>query len=170
VRSLSPRIFHTYKDGPTLGRSGYHICPERSPFTISHIITIDHTMRAFWRCSNCAGLLMLVMAMTQWVEPTAADNDGWEVLWVEKSVNVLKHVKRKDVCSLADWSLCPASVGGGCCPGGFACDTASCYATTGGASTCNGKVGYYACPLTAGPGKFCKRRARSGGIISLPAK
>lgn len=160
MRSVSVRVFHTYKGGPALERSRYHICPKRHPFTTSHLIAIDHAMRTFRQCSNCVGLLMLALTMTQRVESTAADSGEWEVLWIEKSVNVLKHVKRKEVCAVADWSLCPASVGGGCCPGGFACDTASCHATTGGSTTCNGHVGYYSCPLTAGPGKFCKHPAQ----------
>lgn len=69
-------------------------------------------MRGLWQCSSCVGLLVSVIL----AQPASAEreNDGeYEVLWVEKSLNTLQHVKRKAVCQLDGWSLCPASVGGG---------------------------------------------------------
>ncbi|KAI0401528.1 hypothetical protein F4802DRAFT_425333 [Xylaria palmicola] len=111
-------------------------------------------MRSLRKRAGCIGLLVSVM----FAQSASATRDGdgeYEVHWVDKSHNVFRHVKRKDVCQLDGWSLCPTSVGGGCCPDNFECDTASCYATTAGPSTCHGTVGYYACPLTAGPGACC---------------
>ncbi|RWA03153.1 hypothetical protein EKO27_g11952 [Xylaria grammica] len=111
-------------------------------------------MRGLWQRLGSVGLLVSAMS----TQPASANPDGdsdgereHEVLWVEKRLNILQHVKRKEVCQLEGWSLCPSSVGGGCCPNNFECDTASCYATTASSATCNGKVGYFACGLTAGP-------------------
>lgn len=69
-------------------------------------------MRGLWRCSGCVGLLVLGM-LTELGSANREDDGEYEVYWVEKSFNVLQHVKRKDVCATAGWSLCPASVGGG---------------------------------------------------------
>ncbi|TGJ87216.1 hypothetical protein E0Z10_g1516 [Xylaria hypoxylon] len=111
-------------------------------------------MRGLWQCSGSVGLLISAM----FTQPASANPDGdgeYEVLWVEKSLNIFQHVKRKDVCQSEGWSLCPSSVGGGCCPDNFECDTASCYATTAGPTSCNGKFGYHSCPLTRGAGSCC---------------
>ncbi|KAI0198867.1 hypothetical protein F4808DRAFT_434737 [Astrocystis sublimbata] len=113
-------------------------------------------MRSLRRCSGSVGFLMLGLLA---IEASAnGQSDGeYEVLWIEKSIHILQHVKRKDtsVCKSESWTLCPASVGGGCCPDYFACDTASCYATTAGPTSCGGKTGYYACPATLGAGGCC---------------
>jgi len=44
-----------------------------------------------------------------------------------------------------DFSLCPESVGGGCCPSQYECATDSCYATTAGITSACGKEGWFAC-------------------------
>ncbi|KAI0804855.1 hypothetical protein GGR55DRAFT_681487 [Xylaria sp. FL0064] len=93
--------------------------------------------------------------LTQAASASHYDESEYEVLWVEKNVNVFQHVKRKDVCQLDGWLLCPSSVGGGCCPSNFECGTASCYATTAGPASCNGHTGYYPCPATVGAGSCC---------------
>ena len=38
------------------------------------------------------------------------------------------------------WLACPNDVGGGCCPSGFACGTASCSATAGASASATGEV------------------------------
>ncbi|KAI0513146.1 hypothetical protein F5B22DRAFT_647958 [Xylaria bambusicola] len=83
------------------------------------------------------------------------DDGEWEVHWVTKNPNPFRHAKRKAVCQVDGWLLCPSSVGGGCCPPNFECGTASCYATTSGPTSCNGQTGYYNCPLTLGAGSCC---------------
>ncbi|KAJ8129016.1 hypothetical protein O1611_g4617 [Lasiodiplodia mahajangana] len=113
-------------------------------------------MRGLWQCLGYAGSLVSVML----AQPASAngeiDDDEYEVLWVTKRMdNKPRHAKRKDTCQVSGWSLCPASVGGGCCPDNFECDTASCYATTAGPTSCNGATGYYNCPLTRGAGSCC---------------
>ncbi|TRX89840.1 hypothetical protein FHL15_009273 [Xylaria flabelliformis] len=112
-------------------------------------------MRGLWQCSGCVGLLVLG-ASTQMASANRENDGEYEVLWIEKSLNILQHVKRKDVCQKDGWSLCPSSVGGGCCPDYFECDTASCYATTAGPTSCGGKTGWYNCPATLGAGSCCE--------------
>ncbi|KAI2622613.1 hypothetical protein GGS21DRAFT_347509 [Xylaria nigripes] len=110
-------------------------------------------MRGLQRYVGCAGLLAVaLLAMTTGAMP---DDDGeqHELYWVEKSLNTHRHVKRREVCPQASgWSLCPASVGGGCCPDNFTCEKKSCYAATIGPTSCGGLLGFYGCPLTAGAG------------------
>ncbi|KAI1632744.1 hypothetical protein F4809DRAFT_653079 [Biscogniauxia mediterranea] len=89
-------------------------------------------------------------------ESVASYGDEYQVQWINKDNNVLRHPKRDSSCSLTDWKLCPASVNGGCCPNNYECDVSSCFATTAGPSTgCGSLVGYYDCPLTAGAGSCC---------------
>ncbi|KAI0469342.1 hypothetical protein F4859DRAFT_516275 [Xylaria cf. heliscus] len=113
-------------------------------------------MRGLWQCSGCVGLLVLGM-LTQPGSADREENSEYqnELHWIEKSQNIFQHVKRKDVCRQDGWSLCPSSVGGGCCPNYYECDTASCYATTAGPTSCGGKTGYFACALTLGAGSCC---------------
>lgn len=69
-------------------------------------------MRGLWQSSSCVGVLALVML----AQPASAERESdveYEMLWVDKSLNTLQHAKRKAVCQLDGWSLCPASVGGG---------------------------------------------------------
>lgn len=59
--------------------------------------------------------------------------------------------RAKDQCPMS-YSLCPNSLGGDCCPDGYACAKQSCYVTTAAVSTCAGNTGYYACPFSLGGG------------------
>ncbi|KAI1826816.1 hypothetical protein F4861DRAFT_536582 [Xylaria intraflava] len=101
-----------------------------------------------------AGLLVMAM-LTEAMEAMPDGGGEYELLWIDKSPNFLPLAKRKAVCAQTSWSLCPASVGGGCCPDNFDCGTSSCYATTAGPTSCNGQFNFYSCPLTAGPGTCC---------------
>ncbi|KAI1431973.1 hypothetical protein GGR50DRAFT_676866 [Xylaria sp. CBS 124048] len=101
-----------------------------------------------------------LLATTMATTPNHKYDDGeYELHWIDKgsASNIPQFAKRKAeaTCQQTGWSLCPASVGGGCCPDYFACDTKSCYATTAGPTSCNGQLNYYNCPLTAGPGSCC---------------
>ncbi|KAI1305506.1 hypothetical protein F5Y03DRAFT_153656 [Xylaria venustula] len=100
--------------------------------------------------------LLISTMLIQAALASQEDISQYELHWVDKSLNIFQHVKRKDVCQVDGWQLCAASVGGGCCPPNFECGTASCYATTAGTASCDGKTGWYNCPLTLGPGSCCE--------------
>ncbi|KAI1156599.1 hypothetical protein F4825DRAFT_263470 [Nemania diffusa] len=111
-------------------------------------------MQGLWQCLGCAGLLVSALL----AQPASANrevDDEYEVHWITKSPSQHLLTKRKAVCQIGGWSLCPASVGGGCCPNNFECGTSSCFATTAGPTSCGGTVGYYNCPLTLGAGTCC---------------
>ncbi|KAJ3560646.1 hypothetical protein NPX13_g9235 [Xylaria arbuscula] len=110
-------------------------------------------MKGLWRWPDNVGILAVTM-LAQVASAYLEDDGEWEVHWVDKNPNPFRHAKRKSVCQLDGWLLCPSSVGGGCCPPNFECGTASCYATTSGPTSCHGKTGYYNCPLTLG-GNCC---------------
>jgi hypothetical protein len=48
------------------------------------------------------------------------------------------------------YSLCAASLNGGCCPDGYECASESCFATTRGPSTCGTLVGWHFCDAVYG--------------------
>lgn len=52
----------------------------------------------------------------------------------------------------AAYQLCPASVGGGCCPSDRVCGTSSCFATTAAPQSACGILGYIACGIEDGGG------------------
>ncbi|KAI5928175.1 hypothetical protein F4810DRAFT_181872 [Camillea tinctor] len=124
-------------------------------------------MQSSWGHLGRVGLVALAALVR---ESVASNGDEYQLHWIDKDNNVLRHPKRDSSCQLADWSLCPASVNGGCCPNGYECDISSCYATTAGPSTACGRVGYYNCPLTAGAGSCCPVGfICAGGSACLPA-
>ncbi|CAJ2512089.1 Uu.00g077140.m01.CDS01 [Anthostomella pinea] len=110
-------------------------------------------MRDFWNYPGCVGLMVLAILTGR---AGANLEDEYQVLRLEKNHNIFRHPKREASCEMTDWSFCPASVGGGCCPNNFECDVSSCYATTAGPTTACGHVGWYSCPLTAGAGTCCR--------------
>ena len=77
--------------------------------------------------------------------------------------------KREASICPADYSLCPASLNGGCCPDRYGCAVDSCYATTAGTGSACGSVGYYACGSGVGGG-CCPEGwsyfVRSPGLLS----
>ncbi|KAI1480831.1 hypothetical protein F4774DRAFT_418033 [Daldinia eschscholtzii] len=103
-------------------------------------------------CVACVGLAILAVLV-----PTtnAVYDDRYQMHWLEKNHNVLRHPKRDAVCQQSGFTLCPESVNGGCCPTNYACAVSSCYAATAGPTSACGKTGYYNCPLTAGAGACC---------------
>lgn len=65
-------------------------------------------------------------------------------------VQVLLHRRASSVCS-SNYSPCPATLNGGCCPENYECATDSCYATTAGTnSACGTMLGFYPCPISDG--------------------
>jgi hypothetical protein len=86
-------------------------------------------------------------------EVEAAHDDGpYLVQRLEKSDHVVRHQRRDASCVRADWELCPASVGGGCCPSGYSCGESLCTATTAGPSGSCSQADYYQCPAERGGG------------------
>ncbi|KAI0834238.1 hypothetical protein F5Y06DRAFT_173768 [Hypoxylon sp. FL0890] len=109
-------------------------------------------MREFWDCSNCIGLMVLAILAPATV---AAEDNEYQIHRLEKNHNLIRHPKRDASCQVSGYTVCPASVNGGCCPENYACAVSSCYATTAGPTSACGTEGYYNCPLTAGPGSCC---------------
>ncbi|KAI1087840.1 hypothetical protein F5B19DRAFT_45350 [Rostrohypoxylon terebratum] len=109
-------------------------------------------MRELWSRSDCLGFAALVVMISA---TTAHDNSEYQIHRLEKHYELLRRPKRDASCQQTDYSLCPASANGGCCPEGYACAVSSCYATTGGPTSACGQDGYYNCPLSAGPGGCC---------------
>ncbi|KAI1439991.1 hypothetical protein F5Y02DRAFT_33027 [Annulohypoxylon stygium] len=110
------------------------------------------TMRELWGWPNYLGFAALVIM----IPATTAHDDGeYQIHRLEKHYELLRHPKRDASCQQTGYSLCPASVNGGCCPEGYACAVSSCYATTGGPTSACGQDGYFNCPASAGPGGCC---------------
>ncbi|KAI1106404.1 hypothetical protein F4804DRAFT_42227 [Jackrogersella minutella] len=109
-------------------------------------------MKELWSCSTCVGFAVLAVLAPATV---ATHDNGYQIHRWEKDHNILHHPKRDASCQISGYSLCPASVNGGCCPEGYACAVSSCYATTAGPTSACGTAGYYNCPLTAAPGMCC---------------
>lgn len=127
-------------------------------------------MRGLWRWSGCVGSLVAIM-FTQLASGREEGDGGYEVDWVEKSHHTLELMKRKQSCPFSAYSLCPSSVGGGCCPQDYECGTSSCFATTAGPSACHGKPGWYGCALTVAVGQCCPNGficATGGGCQAPP--
>ncbi|KAI1800758.1 hypothetical protein F4811DRAFT_496976 [Daldinia bambusicola] len=100
----------------------------------------------------CIGFAVLVV-----LTPTtsAMHDHEYQMHWLKKNHNVLRHPKREAVCQQSGFTLCPESANGGCCPENYACAVSSCYAATAGPTSACGSTGYYNCPITAGGGVCC---------------
>ncbi|KAI0141227.1 hypothetical protein GGR57DRAFT_420788 [Xylariaceae sp. FL1272] len=109
-------------------------------------------MRGVSQCCGC--ILLMLASLTQHSEARLDEDSQYEVQWIQKD-KILPLGKRKAVCQKENWSLCPSSVGGGCCPDNYSCDTASCYATTAGPTSACGLANHFSCPITAGAGACC---------------
>ncbi|KAI1258528.1 hypothetical protein F5Y18DRAFT_344964 [Xylariaceae sp. FL1019] len=111
-------------------------------------------MREALRCCGYVLLLGTLASSAQQGESHLDEVSQYEVHWIEKN-DFFRVGKRKAVCQKESWSLCPSSVGGGCCPDNYSCDTASCYATTAGPTSACGLANHFSCPITAGAGSCC---------------
>lgn len=115
--------------------------------------------RGIWSCAPCAFLLLSAVfprdaaAMFQGDGRREFVHKIYKVKVIEDFLSEDTQLKKraKDQCPTS-YSLCPSSLGGDCCPDGYACAKKSCYATTAAVSTCAGSTGYYACPLSLGGG------------------
>ena len=66
--------------------------------------------------------------------------------------------KRNAPICATDYSLCPESLGGGCCPTGRVCGSSSCYPSSAATASACGQVGYFGCGV------------EEGGQCSLPTR
>lgn len=109
-------------------------------------------MRSVWSCPSCA-VLLLVSLVGREASASHAGRQGKNVHRIPKA-QVTAHPLRRDEGTCAtEYTLCAASLSGGCCPSRYACATDSCYATTAGPTTACGKSGYFPCAPTNGEGK-----------------
>ncbi|KXJ96342.1 hypothetical protein Micbo1qcDRAFT_154886 [Microdochium bolleyi] len=115
--------------------------------------------------------LTWLLATTAIAQSTDQVLEPYRVHEVKKAATTQLHMRREATCEVQGWSLCPADVGGGCCPNGYKCDSSSCHATTAGPTTACGHAGYYNCPIEAGPGSCCPVGlicAKFGGVCTAP--
>ena len=103
-------------------------------------------MRSVWSCRSCVAVLFSAI-VGGGVQASQAGPKRDLVHRVAKAQITPPPLWRRDgaVCP-ADNSLCPDSLGGGCCPPRYECATDSCYATTAGITSACGKEGWFACP------------------------
>ncbi|KAJ9149419.1 hypothetical protein NKR23_g4382 [Pleurostoma richardsiae] len=108
-------------------------------------------MRSVWSCSSC--VLLLLSAVLPRGAAAMYQGKRDTVHRVDK-VHVVVQYERRDAASVCPtkYSLCPASLDGGCCPDGYACAASSCYATTAATASACGRVGYFACGADVGGG------------------
>ena len=112
-------------------------------------------MRRTRPCSSCNILLLsaiLGRAVSGDPAPTPTVVSKRTLVEVDKiakaqvTPNPIPFRRDANLCP-ASYSLCPASLNGGCCLNGYACETDSCYATTQPAASACGRVGWYACAI-----------------------
>lgn len=104
-------------------------------------------MRSVWTCSTCvAALLGGLLGLG-----TEAANAGPKRDLVHRvpkaQITPGPLLQRAASTCKTDYSQCPDSVGGGCCPSNYECATDSCFATTVGVTSACGKEGWFACGL-----------------------
>lgn len=72
--------------------------------------------------------------------------------YIERPMHITAPPQKRDatICPTS-YSLCPTSLGGGCCPTDASCGTSSCYPTTAaGPVQCSAFPGYFACGIDQG--------------------
>ncbi|KAK0634469.1 hypothetical protein B0T17DRAFT_7411 [Bombardia bombarda] len=106
-------------------------------------------MRSIWSCSSCVVLLLFAIYGGE-AAASHAGRERKDIIHRIAKAQVTGVPLRRDedgTCA-TDYTACPASLSGGCCPSRYACATDSCYATTAGPTTACGKANYFACPAT----------------------
>ncbi|KAK3392592.1 hypothetical protein B0T20DRAFT_60120 [Sordaria brevicollis] len=115
-----------------------------------------------WSCSSCVAFSIMALfgqeAMASQPEAGLLERDT--IHRVPKKPQItpppqplrLKRRGDDDLTCPVNHSLCPESMGGGCCPDQYECASDACSATTAALGTACGIVGYYYCPITAGQG------------------
>src|SRR4051812_8958747 len=102
-------------------------------------------MRSVWSCSTCvASLLGAVLGPGADAAHAGPKRDLVHRVPKAQITPGLLLPRAVSTCK-TDYSQCPDSVGGGCCPSHYECATDSCYATTVGPTSACGKDGWFAC-------------------------
>ncbi|KAK3684239.1 hypothetical protein B0T22DRAFT_347361, partial [Podospora appendiculata] len=107
-------------------------------------------MRSVWPCSPCVALLVAALfgdgATASHAVLGRQRKDVIHRIAKAQVTAVPLLLERRDESSCpVDYSLCPASLSGGCCPSHYACASDSCFATTAGPTTACGKPNYFNC-------------------------
>ncbi|KAK3321415.1 hypothetical protein B0T19DRAFT_265366 [Cercophora scortea] len=107
-------------------------------------------MRNVWSCSPCVALLVSALfgdgAASSHAVLGRQRKDVIHRIAKAQVTAVPLFLERRDESSCpVDYSLCPASLSGGCCPSQYACASDSCFATTAGPTTGCGKPNYFNC-------------------------
>ncbi|KAK4146425.1 uncharacterized protein C8A04DRAFT_9748 [Dichotomopilus funicola] len=114
---------------------------------------------SIWSCSSCA-VFLLSAFLARDVSATHVGREWNHVHRIPKALVTARAVLGRDgggqvtenVCS-TEYTECPASLSGGCCPSKYACAVDSCYATTAGITTACTRANWYACaPVNGKPG------------------
>ncbi|KAK0613618.1 hypothetical protein B0T14DRAFT_539403 [Immersiella caudata] len=109
-------------------------------------------MRSVWSCSTCAASLFGAL-FGLGAEAALAGPKRDLVHRVPKAqITPGPLLPRAASTCATNYSLCPDSAGGGCCPSQYECATDSCYATTAGITSACGKEGWFACPFDSSGG------------------
>ena len=119
-------------------------------------------MRSVWSCSSCVAFFVMALLGQE----AMAASQPEEVLEMDMVHRVPKkpqitpppqplrqQLKRRgddELTCPGTYTACPASLGGGCCPGNYDCASDSCTATTKSLGVACGRTGYFQCAITAG--------------------
>ncbi len=106
-------------------------------------------MRGPWAWPPGVGLLLALALLAEAAATHIRRTDG--VRRVDKIFVTTQLERRDDGVCPTNYSLCPASLGGGCCPDSYGCETDSCIETA--RPTCRGNPGYAPCGIDVG-GQF----------------
>lgn len=105
-------------------------------------------MRSAWPCTSCAArLLSAVFGRGAQASSHVRPKGGLVHRVAKAQITAPPSLLPRDgaVCP-TDHSLCPDTLGGGCCPSRYACAADSCYATTAAIASACGQEGWFACP------------------------
>jgi hypothetical protein len=111
----------------------------------SHII---RTMANYWRQPGLVLFLFISGLAPSAYGMSNRRHGGYD----ERPLHITAQLPKRDatICPTS-YSLCPASVSGGCCPTDSSCGVSSCYPTTAaGPAQCSDPSGYIACGIDEG--------------------
>lgn len=102
---------------------------------------------------------------------TAVNLPGQVVVYRVVKTEIVKALGKRDETCPASYSLCPASLNGGCCSSGYTCGSDACYKSTTAPPSACGKENYFPCPSDVG-GKWVNSgpdRPGAGQTLPIPS-